>query len=63
MKNYKNDLDIPMGLNMALAKNISAMNYFSSLTPNKKREIINGTHNIHSKEEMHQYVDTLMDNF
>ena len=63
MKNYINDLDIPMGLGMALAQNVPAMNYFSSLSPNKQREIINGTHSIKSKEEMHTYVDNLVNQF
>ena len=44
---------------MALAKNINAMNYFSSLTNDKKQEIIDHTHQIQSKAEMREYVDSL----
>ena len=63
MKNYVDNNDIPLGLSSALAKDIVAMNYFSSLSPNKQREIIKGTHNISSKQEMHQYVNSITKNF
>lgn len=51
--------EIPMGFGMALAMNTEAMQKFSSLPENKKREIINGTHSVSSKEEMRQYVDNI----
>lgn len=60
MKNYTNGSDIPMGLGMALAKNINAMNYYSGLSPEKQQEIIENTHSINSKKEMQSYVDGLI---
>lgn len=51
-----NDHEIPIGLGMALAQNLDAMSYFSSLPESRKQEIINRTHQIGSKEEMRQFV-------
>jgi protein-arginine kinase len=62
MKNYANGNDIPLGLGMALAKNLNAMNYFASLPKEKQDEIINHTHQIQSKSEMQAYVDSLIQN-
>ena len=56
MKNYANGPEIPMGLGMALAENLPAMEYFSSLSPRQQQEIIRKTHQISSKEEMQQFV-------
>jgi hypothetical protein len=52
---------IPMGLGMALAQNLDAMNYFSSLGDEKQKEIINHTHEIRSKNEMQQFVSHISD--
>lgn len=60
MKNYADGPDMPLGLGMALAKNISAMNYFSSLSESEQNKIIEHTHQIHSKAEMQQYVDSFV---
>ncbi len=61
MENYTNSTEIPMGLGMALAQNVTAMNYFSSLPQEKKQQVINRTHQIKSKQEMHSYVNSLID--
>lgn len=50
---------MPIGFGMALAMNPEAMQKFSSL-PEKKQEIINGTHSVSSKKEMQQYVENLL---
>ncbi len=55
MKNY----EMPIGFSMALALNPEAMEKFAMLNETQKQEIINGTHGIKSKEEMHQYVNNL----
>ena len=55
-----NESEIPLGLGMALSKNTEAMQKFSALSDSKKREIINGTHSVHSKEEMRQYVENIL---
>lgn len=52
MKKNQNTIEIPLGLNMALAKNYDAMNNFVSLTNEQKQKIINKTHQIKSKNEM-----------
>ena len=56
MENY----EMPIGLGMALAMNPEAMQKFASLPENKKQEIINGTHSVTSKEEMRQYVESII---
>ncbi len=55
MKNY----EMPIGFSMALALNPEAMEKFAMLNETQKQEIIDGTHSIKSKEEMHQYVNNL----
>lgn len=51
--------ELPMGLGMALAQNPDAMHYFSNLSDQQQQEIINHTHQIQSRREMHQYVQSL----
>ena len=48
-----------MGLNMALAQNLAAMEYFANLSRERQQYIIDQTHNIHSKEEMRAFVDEM----
>lgn len=62
MENYVDGKGIPMGLGMALAQNIDAMNYFSSLDRDGQQKVINHTHEIQSKHEMQQFVSHLTDN-
>ncbi len=50
---------MPIGFGMALAMNPEAMQYFSNLSEDKKKEIIEGTHKIQSRDEMHWYVSRL----
>lgn len=54
--------DMPMGLSMALSKNLEAMNYFSNLTQQQQQKIIEQTHQINSKKEMAEYVNNLPNN-
>ena len=54
--------ELPMGLGMALAQNSDAMHYFSNLSDQQQQEIINHTHQIQSRREMHQYVQSLAEN-
>lgn len=53
---------IPMGFGMALAQNSKAMDYFSSLPESQRKSIIDGTHNISSKQEMRAYVSNMVNN-
>lgn len=57
--NTLNHDEIPMGFGMALAQNTDAMQYFSNLSEDEKRAVISGTHSIHSKAEMQNYVNQL----
>ncbi len=52
--------DMPVGFAMALAMNPDAMEKFATLSEEQKLEIISGTHTVKSKEEMHQYVNSLV---
>ena len=52
--------EMPVGFAMALAMNPEAMQAFAAMGEDKKQAIIAGTHSIKSKEEMHRYVNTLL---
>ncbi len=51
--------EMPLGFAMALAMNTSAMENFSKLDENRKHEIIEGTKNIKSRDEMRNYVNSI----
>ena len=51
--------DLPLGFGMALAQNEGAMQYFAALPEQKKQEIISHTHQLHSRDEMHAFVQSL----
>ncbi len=51
--------EMPVGFSMALAQNPKAMEKFAKLSEDKKQEIIDGTHSISSRNEMHRYVDII----
>jgi len=57
--NYVNGPEIPMGLGMALAENLNAMEYFASLSPAQQQAVIERTHQIRSKQEMRSFVQNL----
>lgn len=52
--------EMPIGFSMALAMNPQAMEKFALLSEDKKQEIIAGTHAVHSRDEMHRYVNGLV---
>jgi len=54
--------DMPMGLDIALAKNTKAADYFYALPEATQKQIMDHTHTISSKEEMQAYVDSLVNN-
>ncbi len=51
--------EMPVGFSMALAQNPEAMQKFALLSQDKKKQIIDGTHSVKSKQEMHEYVNRL----
>lgn len=52
--------EMPLGFGMALAMNPEAMEKFAQLDEEKKQTIINGTHGVRSREEMHRYVEKIL---
>ncbi len=55
--------EMPVGFSMALAQNPEAMQKFALLSEDKKQQIINGTHLINSRQEMHEYVNKIISNY
>lgn len=53
------EIELPLGLGMALAQNEKAMAKFELLSQKEKQSIIQKTHNIKSKKEMHTLVNSL----
>ena len=51
--------EMPMGFSMALAQNPLALQKFAMLSEDKKRQIIDGTHSVKSKQEIHEYVNKI----
>ncbi len=58
-ENFANGRDIPLGFGMALAQNVKAMEKFASLSEQEKKQLIDKTHSINSKQEMKQFVDSI----
>lgn len=54
--------EMPVGFGMALAQNPEALQKFAMLSEDKKQQIIQGTHSINSREEMHRYVNSIAEN-
>ncbi len=55
--------EMPVGFSMALAQNPDAMQKFAQLSEDKKQQIINGTHSVRSRQEMHEYVNKIISNY
>mgnify|MGYP005793915607 FL=1 len=51
--------DLPLGFGMALSQDLSAMERFSSLSPDQQRDLIEQTHRITSRAEMKAFVRRL----
>lgn len=54
-------MDLPMGFGMALAQNEQAMKKFEALTEEEKQAVVQKTHTVSSKREMHSLVKSLTD--
>ncbi|MCL2812901.1 MAG: hypothetical protein FWD25_13565 [Clostridia bacterium] len=57
--NFANGPDMPIGLGMALAQNLGAMERFAKLPKEEQQRVIAGTHGIGSREEMQAYIGSL----
>ena len=53
---HKEKPQIPLGLGYALAENTAALKYFSELSSERQREIIDRTGSINSRTEMRNFV-------
>ncbi len=62
MSNKDKEFDLPLGLGMALAQNVKAMERFTTLSDAEKLKIINEAHSVNSKNEMQSFVSKLTDN-
>ena len=51
--------DIPLGMGMAFAENLSALTKFASLTPAEQRKMIERAHSVTSKQEMQELVNSI----
>ena len=51
--------EVPLGFSMALAQNPLALQKFAMLSEEKKKQIIDGTHSVKSRQEMHEYVNKI----
>lgn len=51
---------LPMGFGMALLQNKDALEAYDRLPRDQKMAVINGTHDIRSKQEMQNYVASLV---
>lgn len=54
-----NNDEIPVGLSMALAENLHAMERFSNMAEQERQEFINRSRNVGSKQEMRSLVADL----
>ena len=52
--------ELPLGFSMALAKNKAAMECFSALSEQQQKETIERTHQIQSKQEMQDFVQSII---
>lgn len=58
--NLAEGIEMPLGLGMALAQDVHAMDYFASLPSEKQQEIISRTHSVQSKQDMRKLVQDMM---
>ena len=59
MMNLLNNDEIPVGLSMALAENLHAMERFGNMNESERQAFINRSRNVNSKQEMRSLVSGL----
>lgn len=50
---------VPIGFGMALAMNHAAMESYTAMTEQQKREILSKAHNARSEKEMHELINSI----
>lgn len=58
-KNHLQD-DLPLGFGLALAQNTRSLIYFSALSAQERKNVVEGAKNVTSKEEMRDYVNKIV---
>lgn len=53
------EIELPLGLGMALAQNETAMARFEALSEDEKQKIVEKTHKVTSRREMQQLVNSI----
>lgn len=51
--------ELPIGFTMELAQHTEILNRFSGLSDSEKESIIDGARQVHSRNEMRDYVESL----
>lgn len=51
--------ELPIGFTMELAQHTDILNRFSGLSDSEKESIIDGARQVHSRNEMRDYVESL----
>lgn len=59
MNGFVGNTDVPLGLGMALAQNMSAMEHFAMLDEKQRKIIIENAGNVRSRKEMRDYVQRI----
>lgn len=54
--------EIPIGFSMALAKDSNAMNAFSTLSEEKRQQLIESSRQIQTKKDMESFVNQISQN-
>lgn len=55
--------ELPIGFTMELAMHSDALNYFSKLPKDRQDAFVEGARQIHSREEMRSYVESMFKSF
>ncbi len=59
MKDFRQQDGMPLGFGMALAQNSRALERFSALPEQEKKNIVNGAREVTSRREMRAYVNAI----
>lgn len=59
MNGFTGSNDLPLGLGMAMARNMSAMEQFSMMSDSQRELIVKGAGDIRSKKDMQSYVQKI----
>lgn len=51
--------ELPIGFTMELAQHTDILNQFAQLSAERRNSIIEGARNMHSREEMRNYVENM----